>query len=153
MRSGESDQDRAGDGTETPRDVQQGEKTCARRMDRGADDYISCCESRAQSDTDEEESDRSRAKAYPRHRGTPDCGDRCAVEDTSAKIASGEPCSEELTDEACGKKASCLRVLDMPVLYERRKKRTQHDGSNAGCQKVKEDGSQHTKGYCVVVAL
>jgi hypothetical protein len=153
MRRRELNQDRTGNRSQTPRDIQQGEETCARGLDGGANDHVSCREPGTHSQADTADCNGSCAEAYPRHHGTSYCGDCRTIENAVSEVTGGEPCSDELTKEACGKEASCLRVLDLPALCEPRQKRPQHDGRNACCQKVKEDRPQHTKGACAVVAL
>ena len=82
------------------------------------------------------------AKADPGHGGTSGRSDGGAVENAGAEVARGEPGSAELADEVGGEERAGLGVLNVPALDECGQKRTEHDGGDAGDEKVKEDGER-----------
>jgi len=141
-RGQQAHQDRACDGAETPHDVQDGDEASALGGYSGAGDDVACGKACAEAETHAEQGEVCRAEAGPGHGDASDGSDGGSTDDAGAEIAGGEPGSAELSGEVGGEEGACLGVLNVPAVDECGQKRAEHDGGDAGGDKVKEDGEK-----------
>src|ERR1700745_1313105 len=115
-------EDRASDGAEPPHDVQYCDEACTFAWNRGAGDNVAGGEACSEPKADAEQCDVCRAEADPRHGDASSCSHGGAIEDACAEIARGEPGSAELASKVGSEKRAGLSVLNLPALYQCRKK-------------------------------